>query len=84
MECPPHTLMCNEKEGDPWMIDIMLMYAQETPYQSGYYARGGGVSAAAEPKQAVKKNEVVVRERSNEKSLRDLLEEQDIGKGMHK
>lgn len=81
MECPPHTLMCNEKEGNPWMIDIMLMYAQETPSQSGYYARGG--VSAAEPKQVVKKNAVVVRERSNEKSLRDLLEEQDIGKNMY-
>lgn len=76
MECPPHTLMCNESEGDPWMIDITLMYAQETPYQPGLYGRR--VSPSVQHKPVVKKNEPP-KERTNEKSLRELLEEQDIG-----
>ena len=75
MDCPPHVLMCNESEGDPWMINITLMYAQETPYQPGPY---GKIGLPTPQKPVVKKNEPQ-KERTNEKSLRELLEEQDIG-----
>lgn len=75
MDCPPHVLMCNESEGDPWMINITLMYAQETPYQPELYGKMG---VSVHDKPLVKKSEPL-KERANEKSLRELLEEQDIG-----
>ena len=90
MECPPHTLMCNEKEGEPYVISITLMYAQETPYhpQAGLYGgvnnKGGvvvgGASSSSSSRGVVKKNVAqAVKKTGNEKSLQELLEEQDIG-----
>lgn len=72
--------MCNEKEGDPWVIDITLMYAQDTAYQSNLFGKVGVATVSS--KGVVKKNEGVGargKEKNNEKSLRELLEEQDIG-----
>ena len=84
MECPPQTLMCNESEGDPWIIDITLMYAQDLPYQSSYYNKGGatGMPAGSSARGVAKKKDGPREKRGNEKSLRELLEEQDIGKAV--
>jgi hypothetical protein len=68
--------MCNDSEGDPWMIDITLMYTQETPYQSGVY---GKIGPPMQHKPPVVKKPEPPKDRTNEKSLRELLEEQDIG-----
>ena len=31
MECPQATMMGNNSEGDLWVVDIQLMYAQQWP-----------------------------------------------------
>lgn len=78
--------MCNESEGDPWIVDITLMYAQDPTYQASYFSRGGAMgmrsSAADSARGGARRKELLPREkRGNEKSLRELLEEQDIGMG---
>ena len=70
LECPPQSLMCNEKEGEPWVINITLMYAQDTSYQHNYLGAGS----------VARRKEGVVSKGVNERSLRELLEEQDVGK----
>lgn len=52
--------MCNDAEGEPWRVEITLMYAQQVSYNT-----------QPQPTSSEKKEP--------EKSLRELLEEQDIG-----
>ncbi len=79
-EAPLQTLMCNDREGDPWKVNITLMYTQDSssPFpQSTAPSSDGKVGVT--PKGGVNSREVVTRQK-NEKSLRELLEEQDVGK----
>ena len=66
MECPQASMMCNDAEGEPWKMEITLMYAQQVSYAYPQAAAGSVPSEKKEP----------------EKTLRELLEEQDIGMWM--
>jgi len=89
VEVPSHSLMCNDREGDPWKVNITLMYTQDSsapfpnPSPSHY---GGGAGAEVVQKSATmagsgRSGGDPVKHK-NEKSLRELLEEQDVGKGL--
>ena len=114
MECPQATMMGNHAEGDLWMVDIQLMYAQHWPehqqlsshheqsiqaqqqllQQQILLARGGGGGSGMGMGTGIgtgagmmvgggSHSAVGVSSGSfkrPEKPLRELLEEQDIGK----
>lgn len=135
MECPQATMMGNSSEGDVWMVEIQLMYAQQWPVDSGEMSmsqheqsvqtqqqllqqqilmsrgggggggkgggdEGGGVSSRVEGMGAADNMKTYASPSGGgagglshgggavgsecckrvEKSLRELLEEQDIGK----
>ena len=69
--------MCNEKEGDTWIVDITLMYTHETP--SYHHTSLGKEAVAAKMRGKHLRKDAIVSKKGNEKSLRELLEEQDIG-----
>lgn len=101
MECPQAAMMGNSTEGDLWMVEIQLMYAQHWPvatdqlshHESNIQAQqqllqqqilmsrgggmGGGEALSSSGRDGVGTSEGMKRV---EKSLRELLEEQDIGK----
>ena len=115
MECPQATMMGNHAEGDLWMVDIQLMYAQHWPehqqlsshheqsiqaqqqllQQQIMLARGAGggmgmgtgigtgagmmVGGGSHSGVGVTSSGSFKRP---EKPLRELLEEQDIGKSV--
>ena len=114
MECPQATMMGNHAEGDPWMVDIQLMYAQHWPehqqlashheqsiqaqqqllQQQILLARGGGAVMGMRTGIGTDVSMMVSGGHSGagvsseslkrpEKPLRELLEEQDIGRFMH-
>ena len=68
LETPPSSMMGNEEEGEAFVTPITLMYAQQ-PLP---------FIETTEDTKATKE------EKEKEKDLRDLLEEQDIGKLLHK
>ena len=72
-EAPSQTLMCNEAEGDPWMVEISLMFTQDA---TSFFQPNSEVVCVS--KRGVVKSDGSVKLK-NEKSLRELLEEQDIG-----
>ena len=111
MECPQATMMGNHAEGDLWMVDIQLMYAQQWPEQQHQLShheqsiqaqqqllqqqilmsRGGGgmgmgigIGTGSDVGRMVggRNGGGVSSEGAKrpEKPLRELLEEQDIGK----
>ena len=113
MECPQATMMGNHAEGDLWMVDIQLMYAQHWPEQqqlsshheqsiqaqqqllqqqillarggaSGGMGMGTGIGTGASMMVGGGSHSTVGVSSGSfkrpEKPLRELLEEQDIGK----
>ena len=98
--------MGNNSEGDVWVVDIQLMYAQQWPVGGGELTQhersiqvqqqllqqqilmsqgggggggGGGVGTSATAGRNQDASESLKRA---EKSLRELLEEQDIGESI--
>ena len=84
-EAPSHSLMCNDHEGDPWKVNITLMYTQDSssPFSqpSPSHFRGGAEVVQKSVATGASKGGNPVVKLKNEKSLRELLEEQDVGKG---
>ncbi len=65
LECAPPTLMANESEGEIWKVDITLMYAENLPF------------LPTSSEQQTQKVPEVVKKEKDDKSLGELLGEQD-------
>ena len=66
--------MCNDHEADPWKVNITLMYTQD----STSFVQPSPYNVVGVAKKAVASSKSQARPK-NEKSLRELLEEQDVG-----